>query len=128
MRNSGRGAFCADTGWPGSARPSCARFTWGLLACLLILGFLSAAATAQAVEVKRFEVTIADRKVVEGGPTIRVTEGDRVVIVWHSGETGELHLHGYDIAIDLKPGKATETMLYAQVAGRFPLTSHGFGG
>ena len=98
------------------------------LACLLIVGFPFAAGGAQGGEVKRFEVTIADRKVAEGGPTIRVTEGDRVVIVWHSDEIGELHLHGYDIAIDLKPGEATETVIDAQVAGRFPLTSHGFGG
>ena len=104
------------------------RFFRSLFFCFLIGGFLSAAGVVQGGEEKRFEVTIADRKVAKGGPTIRVTEGDRVVIVWHSDEIGELHLHGYDISIALNPDEATETVIDAQVAGRFPLTSHGFGG
>ena len=127
MRFFGRGALSVGVGRTESARSSFSCFVWGLLAFLLVVGFLSAAGSAQGGEVKRFEVTIAERKVADGGPTIRVTEGDRVVIVWHSDEVGELHLHGYDIAIHLKPGEATETVIEAQVAGRFPLTSHGFG-
>ncbi len=115
-------------GQPAYVPLSHPRVLWGLLSCLFITVLLFTSGAAQGGETKRFEVTIADRKVAEGGPTIRVTEGDRVMIVWHSDEIGELHLHGYDIAIDLKPDEATETVIEAQVAGRFPVTSHGFGG
>lgn len=128
MRFYNSGAFWAGMGRPQSTHSLHPRFFRGLLSCLLIGAFLSAAGVAQGGEEKRFEVTIADRKVAEGGPTIRVTEGDRVVIVWLSDEIGELHLHGYDISIALKPDEATETVIDAKVAGRFPLTSHGFGG
>ena len=121
----GRWAGAGQSGYDFLLSPRVLR---GLLFYLLIGAFLSAAGAAQGGEAKRFEVTIAERKVAEGGPTIRVTEGDRVVIVWHSDEIGELHLHGYDISIALKPDEATETEIDAQVAGRFPLTSHGFGG
>jgi FtsP/CotA-like multicopper oxidase with cupredoxin domain len=59
---------------------------------------------------------------------IRVTMGDRVTLSWTSDEAGSLHLHGYDIEFEVGPGR-TETMTFlASATGRFPITSHGFGG
>ena len=103
-------------------------------ASLVLLGFAVCLATfalgispAWAGEEKKFEVRIAARTVAEGGPALRASLGDRVVITWHSDEAGELHLHGYDIAIELSADAPTQTSFEAFAAGRFPFTSHGFG-
>jgi len=60
--------------------------------------------------------------------TVRVTEGDTVELRITSDRAGELHLHGYDVSIRLKAGPPVVTVLEANVAGRFPITSHGFEG
>lgn len=118
---------CAIT-FAGGAPSGYGRFSLRLLCCLLFISFLFMAQTARAGEAKHFAVTIADQAVVEGGPTIRVTEGDLVVVTWSSDTAGELHLHGYDISVELKPGEAVESSFEAYASGRFPVTSHGFGG
>lgn len=104
------------------------RLSLRLLCFLLFVGMLSTAQTVLAGETKRFAVTIAGQEVIEGGSTLRVTEGDLVVVTWRSDKAGELHLHGYDISVELKPGEEVESSFEAYASGRFPVTSHGFGG
>ncbi len=77
---------------------------------------------------REFDVSIAQRKVTEPGSSIRVVAGDTVTLHWHTDELAELHLHGYDIALEVKPGEPATMRFEATVAGRFPVTSHGFGG
>ena len=44
--------------------------------------------------VKRYELTIIERKVQAEENTLRITQGDSVELVWLSDEAAELHLHG----------------------------------
>lgn len=111
---------------PGPAQPTPARFAAALVGCLI--AWLAVSGTASAEEAKRFELVIAERALASGGPTIRVTQGDRVELVWSSDEGVELHLHGYDLALQVPAGEPAVLAFAAAVAGRFPVTSHGFAG
>ena len=91
---------------------------------------LSLAAQQQTVDATnatvRIEIRIENRKLV-GDQVIRLTQGQRVEIVWITDEAVELHMHGYDIRVEISPdGPATMTFT-AHATGRFPVTSHGFG-
>ena len=77
--------------------------------------------------INRIDVTIEQRK-IKGENVIRVTQGETVELVWHADEPARLHLHGYDIEFDVAPDEPTVTRLTAHATGRFPVTSHGFGG
>ncbi len=96
------------------------------LALLLIAVTLPG--TTRAQEAKRFELVIAERHLVEGGPTVKVRQGDKVELVWRSDEPAGLHLHGYDLEVVVLPGEATVLAFQATTAGRFPVSSHGIGG
>ena len=75
-----------------------------------------------------FDIRISEREVIApSDQLIRATHDDLVVLRFSSDESGELHLHGYDIKIELKPDAATEVRFEAAATGRFPFTSHGFG-
>ena len=87
---------------------------------------------AQAAE-QRFSLKIFQRQIEKKPPTLKVKQGDTLVLNWTSDEVVKLHLHGYDLSITLTPGvpsamQSPQTMmLTAHIAGRFPLSAHGFG-
>jgi FtsP/CotA-like multicopper oxidase with cupredoxin domain len=81
----------------------------------------------QAESEQVFEVQIKGRKVAPDMNTIRVKQGDSVRIRWTTDEATEVHLHGYNIKTRLEPGKAADMRFKARAAGRFAITSHGFG-
>lgn len=85
-------------------------------------------AWAQTGEIRSFALDIQHGKVPAALRTIRVTEGDRVELRWTADEAVELHLHGYDIKLDLKPGTPASMAFEAHTAGRFPVGIHGSGG
>ncbi len=87
----------------------------------------STGAPVVAQSAKSFDVSIAKRHVTSA-KTIRVTQGDAVRLMVSTDETVELHLHGIDITKKVQPGKAAEITFNAKITGRFPVTSHGFGG
>jgi hypothetical protein len=94
------------------------------------LSLVIAAAPLQASyaeDSNRIEVTVEQRK-IKGDNVIRVTQGETVELVWHADEPARLHLHGYDIEFDVTPDAPTVIRLTAHATGRFPVTSHGFGG
>lgn len=90
------------------------------------VALLGAARVARA-ENKIIDVVIEARKVV-GDDVARVTEGDAVTLRWSTDEAVSVHLHGYDLKLSIAPGTPTEMTFEAFAAGRFPVTSHGFGG
>jgi len=53
-----------------------------------------------------------------------VKKGKRVLIVVRSDRADRVHLHGYDVAGDVAPGKPARLRLTATIAGRFELESH----
>ncbi len=101
-----------------------------LLASIIIGLSLSLADEQSAMESldpAKIDVQIEHRKVV-GDQVIRLIEGQEVRIVWATDEAAELHIHGYDIRIDISPDTPVETSFTAYATGRFAVTSHGFGG
>lgn len=99
-----------------------------LAAALLLALAMSAAGTVFAQQDKTFELAIEGRKLVGGEATLQAAQGDHVTLRWRSDEAVELHLHGYDIELDLAAGEPGVLAFDAQYAGRFPVTAHGFGG
>jgi len=75
---------------------------------------------------KVIDIRIESRSIVSPKGAIRVIEQEVVEIRWTSDETVKLHLHGYDIKLDVHPGKISVMSIYAKATGRFPITSHGW--
>ena len=75
----------------------------------------------------RIEIRIENRHVV-GDNVIRLVQDQRVEIVWITDEAAELHMHGYDIRVDISPDAPADMSFTARATGRFAVTSHGFGG
>jgi len=81
----------------------------------------------QPFSAERIEIRIENRHVV-GDNVIRLVQDQRVEIIWITDEAAELHMHGYDIRVDISPDAPAEMSFMAHATGRFPVTSHGFGG
>jgi hypothetical protein len=105
------------------------RRTWlvWLLAGWFIPSALIRAAVAQDSPRRVIEARIENRKVVVPGGAIRITEGDVVELRWTSDEPVELHLHGYDVELHVRPNEPAAVVIEAFATGRFPITSHGWG-
>lgn len=58
---------------------------------------------------------------------IRTTQGDVLEVVFTTDESAELHLHGYDIYLNVEPGTPSVLRVEATIAGRYPLEAHRFG-
>ena len=91
-----------------------------LAALALVLPLASTAFAAGRV----FDLTIAHGKLTAGQGTIRVQQGDDVVLRWHSDRPIVLHLHGYEIETQVVPGAVAETRFEARATGRFPIHVH----
>lgn len=57
-------------------------------------------------------------------PTFHVRQGDKVVMLISSEVPGELHLHGYDMELPLKPRAGATLAFGASMAGQFPIELH----
>ena len=69
--------------------------------------------------IKIFELVITEKKLPPGAETIKITEGDEVVIKITSDEPEEFHLHGYDKFADLEKAVPAELKFTAGLTGRF---------
>lgn len=95
----------------------------------LVVGFLAIALGAASALADPVETTVnIEKRKVVGERVIRVKQGDEVTIRFNTDEIVELHLHGYDIEQEAKPGSVATMRFNARATGRFPVTSHGFGG
>ncbi|MBA2615677.1 MAG: hypothetical protein H0U90_07855 [Actinobacteria bacterium] len=60
-----------------------------------------------------------------GGPTgvqrVRITLGDRVVLVIRSAVSDHAHLHGYDLLTDVGPTQPARITFRADIPGRFEI-------
>lgn len=55
---------------------------------------------------------------------IRVSQGKRVQLEWRSWQPVALHLHGYDIALQLDASQPATMEFNASAPGRYPITAH----
>ena len=76
---------------------------------------------------KIIDIRIENRKIVSPKGAIRALEADVLELRWLSDEATQLHLHGYDKKLNLRPGKPGVMSFTAGATGRFPITSHGWG-
>lgn len=87
-----------------------------------------AAAKSQGADDKGQSViadyVLLEGKLVAGSPLVKATEGDAVTIRVSSDLAEELHLHGYDLKLAIKPGVIAELNLIADKAGRFEFELH----
>lgn len=69
---------------------------------------------------KLFELQVKDNHLVSGPETIQVSQGDQVDIRIQADVDGELHLHGYDKAVEFKKDTPADLIFTADTSGRFP--------
>ena len=86
-------------------------------------GMFAGPAPGLAADAKIHDIAVKGGKVV-GNNTLRVTQGDAVVLRWTSDRPMELHLHGYDVETKVAPGKPGEMKVNARATGRFPVEVH----
>ena len=67
----------------------------------------------------RVEITVRDGEPVGGIVRAKVNEGDRVEIVVDADVSDEIHLHGYDLSVDVAPGTPARLEFRATIPGRF---------
>jgi hypothetical protein len=91
----------------------------------LMLAF--AAIGANAAEVA-FVLPIENGRVPENLRRLRVHQNDVVTLKWSSDRPITIHLHGYDIEREVKPGAAAEMTFTARATGRFTIESHASSG
>lgn len=63
-----------------------------------------------------------------GAEVVRIKQGDKVELRWSSDEATELHLHGYNVEIEVTAQGESVMNVDARAAGRFAVEGHGFGG
>ena len=85
----------------------------------------STSPATKAVKPIRISLAIKNRKLANDVHRyIRITQGDALELVFTADEPAELHLHGYDIYLNLQPGTPGVLHVDAKIAGRFALESH----
>jgi len=70
-------------------------------------------------------VVIEDGKVTDDQGTIKMVQGDNVTLHFSSDEIHHLHIHGYDIEVEVGLGSHAMVDFNATVTGRFPVEVHG---
>ncbi|MBM3597505.1 MAG: hypothetical protein FJX35_04780 [Alphaproteobacteria bacterium] len=89
---------------------------WAIV--LAIVGFAPDGIHAEELT---FVLRIERGRVTDGTRTLRAAQGDTVRLLCQSDRAITVHLHGYDIEREIKPGDTTEISFTARLAGRFPL-------
>ncbi|NHQ93551.1 hypothetical protein [Janthinobacterium lividum] len=112
-----------------SLRPSLAGL--GLAIFLLCMSAQSQSqsglAASRQLPQQRAALAIAQRKIAAKPPTIRVKQHDTITLDWTTDEIVNIHLHGYDQLLTVKPGETKAMRIDAAVPGRFPVSAHGYG-
>jgi hypothetical protein len=96
-----------------------------VVAALILDPSMRAAGAADPI---RISVPIKNRTLAnQAQKSIRITQGDLLELVFTSDERAELHLHGYDLHLNVEAGVPAVLRVDAKFTGRFPLESHQFG-
>lgn len=71
-----------------------------------------------------FVLTIQDGQLVNPQASYQVLEGQTVVLEFTANHADELHLHGYDLSLDLSANQPAQMQFVASAIGRFEMESH----
>lgn len=83
---------------------------------------LSAPAVTPANTIYEWKVEHGKR--VSGPETVQVRQGESVMLRLTSDHDDELHLHGYDLQLQLQANKPASLLVQAEHSGRFELELH----
>ena len=72
-------------------------------------------------------IVLRDGRPVGGVKDITVKSGDTVRLAFRSDAAEEAHIHGYDRALQLKPGKTAKVSFPAELEGVFEIEAHNSG-
>jgi hypothetical protein len=70
--------------------------------------------------IKTFELTVKDKKLASDSSVLKVNRGDVVTLKITSDKEEELHVHAYDVSVELVPNKQAILTFSAEMSGRFP--------
>lgn len=71
-----------------------------------------------------FEIKVAQGKVILPSLPMKAQEGDNITLKIRVDTDEELHLHGYDLSLELKKNTEGELKFTANMAGRFEMELH----
>ena len=96
------------------------------LAGLALTAGLLAVVQGHAASERAIDIEIRSGKVA-GKNAARVIRGDSVQLRWKSDAPVELHLHGYNLTVHVRPGAPAAMKFKAHATGRFPVEIHADG-
>lgn len=70
------------------------------------------------------EIVVKEGRLAAGPATVTVRQNDVVSLIVTADRADELHLHGYDLAVALRPGVPSRLMFTASRSGRFDYELH----
>ena len=79
--------------------------------------------TTEAADPYTFEIVL-EGSMVTGGGRLTVPVGETVTLRFTSDVADEVHIHGYDIYVDLEPGETTEVSFPADIPGTVEIELH----
>ena len=71
--------------------------------------------------VTRIVVRVRDGRSIDGIVRATASEGDRVVVTVGSNVSDHVHVHGYDLFADVRPGRPARISFEASRTGRFEI-------
>ena len=92
---------------------------------LFMLSGLAGSAAEDSSEIVKFDLVLQGYELSGAENVVRVHQGDRVEIRWSTDAPATVHLHGYDIELQLSLGGAGLMAFEANATGRFPIELHG---
>jgi hypothetical protein len=88
---------------------------------LSLVGAMTVVAGAAEVT---YVLTVANGRVPDNMRLIRVKQNDVVKLQWRTDKPMSVHLHGYDIEQEIKPGAVADMTFTARATGRFTIEPH----
>lgn len=70
------------------------------------------------------DITVAGGKVSTADRTVKIKRGQSVALTITSDQADEVHVHGYDLTLDLVAGKPTTIKFDADQTGKFEVELH----
>ena len=96
----------------------------GLVITAILALFSPQTVGAQQAQRRTFSLAISQGQVAANNRTIKVLEGDLVELQWIADEKLTLHIHGYDVTLELMAGAPGTMGFTAHAAGRYPVAIH----
>ncbi len=96
-------------------------------ATALVVGLaavLAPVARAADPEIKMFSVSIRDGKVSAAHRVLKARHQDQVRIEWSVDRPLVVHLEGYDVTVEARPGSPAIMEFPAYATGRYPAHAH----